>query len=62
METRRAALGTDHPDYANSLYNMAMLLVELGQDDEVEAVLRQALAIMENAVGAGHQHTELVRA
>ena len=44
-------LGEDHPDYANSLNNLAALYRELGEFARAETTYREALEIREEGVG-----------
>ena len=48
------ALGTDHPDVAISLYNLAELLRLQGDYAEAEPMYRRTLAIEEKALGLNH--------
>jgi len=46
--------GTDTPDYANSLHNLAGALIDAGDLSEAETMDRQALAIRRKVNGPGH--------
>jgi tetratricopeptide (TPR) repeat protein len=46
---RRHAQGSDHPDVAQALGDLALTQLELGKYADAEAQLRNALAIHENA-------------
>ena len=49
MDTR--TFGTDHPDVATRITNLARLYHDLGRDTEAEALFQRALAIREQALG-----------
>ena len=44
MEIRRVALGEQHPDYAASLNNLALLYRAMGRHAEAERLAREGLA------------------
>eukprot|EP00898_Chlorokybus_atmophyticus_P004753 jgi/Chlat1/5279/Chrsp35S05191 len=52
-----AQLGSDHPDTATSLNNLASVLRKLGKLDDAEALHRRALAIREAQLGSDHPKT-----
>jgi serine/threonine-protein kinase len=52
--TINAKIGTDTPDYANSLHNLAGALIDAGNLSEAETMDRQALAIRRKVNGPGH--------
>jgi tetratricopeptide (TPR) repeat protein len=54
LEIRRTALGARHPDYANSLNNLAVLYDEMGRYAEAEPLYKQALEICRTALGERH--------
>ena len=54
MEIRRAALGEGHPNYADSLNNLAVLYRETGDYAAAEPLFRQAMEIRRAALGEGH--------
>jgi eukaryotic-like serine/threonine-protein kinase len=49
-----AKIGTDTPDYANSLHNLAGALIDAGNLSEAEAMDKQSLAIRRKVNGPGH--------
>jgi CHAT domain-containing protein/tetratricopeptide (TPR) repeat protein len=51
---RRRLLGERHPDYAQSLFNLAAQHQGLGQWKEADALYRQALEITKQALGERH--------
>ena len=54
MEIRRTALGERHPDYANSLNNLAALYDAMGRHAEAEPLYQQAMEIYRTALGERH--------
>ena len=50
----KKALGADHPDYARSLNNLAVLYQAMGDYARAEPMLREALAIRKKALGEDH--------
>ena len=54
LEIIRKALGEEHPDYAQSLNNLAMLYRMLGNYAAAEPLLRQASEIRRKALGEKH--------
>src|SRR3954454_17748946 len=55
------ALGSNHPDVAQSLNNLAGLYDSQGKHAEAEPLYQRSLAICEKALGPDHPHTRLVR-
>jgi tetratricopeptide (TPR) repeat protein len=51
------ALGSDHPDTASTLNDLAVLAFDRGRYGEAEALLKRALSIRETQLGAGHSVT-----
>jgi tetratricopeptide (TPR) repeat protein len=51
LEIREKALGPDHPDVAQSLYNVGEVLLEMGEIERATKVLERSLAILEKAMG-----------
>jgi tetratricopeptide (TPR) repeat protein len=51
---RERVLGSDHPDVATSLNNLASLYKSQGKYDEAEPLHRRALAIREKSLGSDH--------
>ncbi len=47
-------LGKNHPDYATSLNNLAMLYQAMGAFDKAEPLMKQALEITKKALGENH--------
>ena len=56
MEICRTALGENHPDYAASLNNLAMLYQAMGDYAAALPLYRQALEIRRTALGENHPH------
>jgi tetratricopeptide (TPR) repeat protein len=54
LAIRQQSLGTDHPDVASSLNNLAMLYQDQNSFAEAEPLLQQALAIRQQAFDADH--------
>jgi serine/threonine protein kinase/Tfp pilus assembly protein PilF len=54
LETRRARLGEESPDVAESLNHLGLLLVAKGNYAEAEPLLQQALAIRRRLFGDDH--------
>ena len=54
LEIKKKALGEEHPDYANSLNNLAALYRALGAYDRAEPLFCQALEIKKKALGEWH--------
>ncbi len=55
IELHRRNLGDRHPTLANTLQNLSVLLRNLGEYDEAEALVRESLAIREAVYGDGGQ-------
>jgi Tfp pilus assembly protein PilF len=53
--------GPDRPETAADIANLGMLMNEAGQADAGAALLRQALAIYENTLGANSEEARFVR-
>ncbi len=51
LEIIRTALGEDHPDYATSLNNLAMLYAATGRASEAMPLMEQAAAIDDRMIG-----------
>jgi CHAT domain-containing protein/tetratricopeptide (TPR) repeat protein len=54
MEIREAKLGTNHPDYAQSLTNLAALYKDMGRFSEAESLYWKAMEIREAKLGTNH--------
>jgi tetratricopeptide (TPR) repeat protein len=54
IRKREAALGPDHPDLAESLYNLANSCFFERNYEEVEGLYRRALTVREKAFGPDH--------
>jgi tetratricopeptide (TPR) repeat protein len=54
MEIRGKLLGADHPHYAQSLNNLALLYKAMGDHARAESIYREALAIWKKKLGADH--------
>ena len=57
MAIREKVLGDEHPDTANTLYNLANLLEGQCSYKEAETLYRRALAIHEKVLGCEHPDT-----
>jgi tetratricopeptide (TPR) repeat protein len=57
---REQALGSNHPDLAQSLNNLAELYRTQGQYAKAEPLLKRALAIREKALGLKHPYVAIV--
>ena len=53
-ETRERVLGPEHPDTAQSIYNLAVLYKNQGKYELAEPLYQQALAIDEKVYGQDH--------
>ncbi|MDO8970922.1 MAG: tetratricopeptide repeat protein, partial [Saprospiraceae bacterium] len=51
---REKALGREHPDYASSLYNLAVLYLNTGQYEKAEPLFLESQGIQEKALGKEH--------
>ena len=60
MAIRERTLGKDHPDYAISLNNLAMLLNATDRAIEAQPLAEQAVAILTQALGSEHPNTRIV--
>jgi len=58
---RESALGSEHPETANSLYNLAGILNHQRKHAEAEPLYRRARAVYEKALGPDHPNTVRVR-
>jgi tetratricopeptide (TPR) repeat protein len=56
VESCRAALGEDHPDYATAMNYLANLYRSMGNHASAEPLLRLATEIHRNALGEDHPH------
>ncbi len=54
MEIRRTALGERHPDYADSLNNLASLYHAMGRHADAEPLYKEAMEIRRTALGERH--------
>ena len=54
LEISEKTIGTEHPDYATNLNNLALLLGVMGRHDEAEPLFRQAMEIDAKTIGKGH--------
>jgi tetratricopeptide (TPR) repeat protein len=54
LAIREAALGEDHPDVAESLYNLGKVRHAIGEATGAQAAFERALAIFEKALGPDH--------
>jgi hypothetical protein len=59
LAIREKVLGPDHPDTAQSINNLALVLYAKGDYAGAEPLLRRALAIREKALGPNHPDTRL---
>ena len=53
-------LGTNHPDYAIVVNNLASLYEDMNRFSEAEPLYLEALKIMKNVYGADHQSYAIV--
>jgi tetratricopeptide (TPR) repeat protein len=60
LELRKRLLGTEHPDVALSLNNLAYLYYSQGRYTEAEPLYLQALEIAERQLGANHPNTSTI--
>lgn len=56
LETRRALLGEDHIDFAESLANLGAVLKDRGANTDAEASLRKALEIQRKTLPSNHPY------
>jgi hypothetical protein len=61
LAIREKSLGPDHPDVAQSLNTLALMLQATNRLAEVEPLVRRALAIYERSLGPDHPNTKRVR-
>jgi Tfp pilus assembly protein PilF len=54
-------LGSEHPDIAQSLNNLAGLYRKQGKDEQAEPLFQRALAIDEKVFGPDHPKTKRVQ-
>ena len=54
-------LGSNHPDVAQSLNNLALLYYSQGKYAEAEPLYRRALEIFEKVLGHDHHNIEICR-
>ena len=69
LEIRKAALGETHPDYAQSLNNLAVLYYDMKRYADAEPLMAEALRIFEAtlppehpSIAASRRDLELIRA
>jgi CHAT domain-containing protein/Tfp pilus assembly protein PilF len=60
LAMREKALGPNHPDVAQSLYNLAALYGEQLRYSEAEPLYKRALAIYGKALGSDHRNVAMV--
>ena len=58
---RKKLLGKEHPDVALSLNNLAGLYRNQGRYEEAKSYLKQALKIVEQALGPEHPSSQAMR-
>lgn len=58
MKIRLNVYGPEHPQYAQSLNNLALTLGAAEKYTEVEGLLREAVRIYENRLGYNHRGTQ----
>jgi tetratricopeptide (TPR) repeat protein len=56
LAIRERVLGSEHPDTASSLNNLAILYSKRGEDTQAEALFQRALAIRERVLGPDHPY------
>ena len=54
LVVQKKTLGSDHPDLAKTLYNLAVLYGQQGKYDKAKPLFRQALTIDEKVLGPEH--------
>ena len=59
LETRRAVLGSRHPDALTSINNLASLLQATGDLDRAEELLSEAHTTAKSVLGPEHPHTRI---
>ncbi len=60
VSIREQVLGSDHPDVARSLSDLALLYLGQGKYEQAEPLYRQALAIQEQTLGPGHPDVAII--
>jgi hypothetical protein len=58
---KEAHLGSDHPDVALTVHNLAVLRAEQGRSDEARVLLARALRTFENRLDDEHPRTRTCR-
>ncbi|MBE7383952.1 MAG: tetratricopeptide repeat protein [Leptolyngbya sp. SIO1E4] len=56
--TRKQLLGKEHPDLANTLFDMGALQYKQGQLESAQSLLLEALPIYEAKLGSDHPETQ----
>jgi len=56
LSVAKRTVGPNHPDYATSLNNLALLYSRLGRYDKAEPLYLRALTIFEKALGPDHPY------
>ena len=57
VDWQRRILGAEHPDYAQGLSNLAMLLQKQGDDHQAAALLERVIVIRRESLGENHPET-----
>ncbi len=60
LEIDAKTIGTEHPEYAMRLNNLALLLRAMGRYDEAEPLYVEALEILRAKLGPDHPTTKTV--
>lgn len=55
-------LGEQHPDFAQSLNNLAGLYDSMGRYEQAEPLYQQDLEVFRQVLGPNHPHTKIVQA
>jgi tetratricopeptide (TPR) repeat protein len=61
LAIRETALGPDHPEVADNLFNLAVMYQSQGRLQEAEPLLTRAMAIEEKILGPDHSWTKATR-
>lgn len=61
IEILRVAVGEEHPDYLQAVYNLAHVYLDTGQLQLAEPLFRQLIAVVPSALGGHHPLIEACR-
>ncbi len=59
LEIDAKTIGTEHPEYAMHLGNLALLLRDMGRYGEAEPLYVESLKIFRAKLGPDHPHTKI---